>query len=154
MKNIFWYQTRLGPIGIAEREGAISNLLFPGELLAGAEERETPLLQAAGRELTEYLAGERKEFQLPLQPQGTEFQKRVWQVLVSIPHGKTLSYGQVAEMLGDKQAARAVGMANNQNPIPIFIPCHRVVGADGKLRGYRGGLGIKKQLLALEQYNY
>ena len=100
--------------------------------------------------MREYLEGTRKEFDLPLCPHGTEFQCQVWQLLRQIPYGTTITYGQLARMVGKPGAARAVGQANGRNPISIFIPCHRVVGAAGVLRGYAGGTEQKKKLLHLE----
>lgn len=111
---------------------------------------ETPLLVAAERQLSEYFAGERREFDLPLSPQGTEFQLKVWDALRKIPYGSTVSYKEVAKMTGNERACRAVGTANNRNSIPIIIPCHRVIGADGSLVGYAGGLSVKQTLLAIE----
>ena len=104
----------------------------------------------AKTELTEYFAGQRKSFDLPLEPKGTAFQQSVWRALCEIPYGETVSYGQIAERIGNKKACRAVGMANNRNPIAIIIPCHRVIGAGGKLTGYAGGLDKKEFLLELE----
>jgi methylated-DNA-[protein]-cysteine S-methyltransferase len=112
---------------------------------------ETPLLKEAARQLESYFAGELKEFSLPLEPSGTDFMKQVWSALCEIPFGKTATYGEIAERIGRPKAARAVGLANNRNPIPIFIPCHRVIGADGSLTGYAGGLDMKKKLLDLEK---
>jgi methylated-DNA-[protein]-cysteine S-methyltransferase len=102
------------------------------------------------RQLRAYFEGELREFNLPLAPEGTEFQMRVWQNLREIPYGETISYGQLATRLGNPKASRAVGLANGTNPIPIIIPCHRVIGSDGSLVGYGGGLENKKILLALE----
>lgn len=102
------------------------------------------------RQLRAYFEGALKEFDVPLAPEGTEFQMRVWQSLRDIPYGETISYGQLAARLGNPKAARAVGLANGSNPIPIIIPCHRVIGSDGSLVGYGGGLENKKILLALE----
>ena len=102
-------------------------------------------------QLEQYFAGRRKTFELPLAPEGTAFQLKVWQALQEIPYGETRSYGQIARAVGNEKAARAVGMANNQNPISIIIPCHRVIGADGKLVGYGGGLERKACLLELER---
>ena len=107
-------------------------------------------MEEAARQLQEYLEGKRKEFDLPLHPQGTEFQRQVWQALRQIPYGTTITYGQLAQMVGRPSAARAVGRANGRNPISIFIPCHRVVGAAEVLRGYAGGVEQKKKLLHLE----
>lgn len=102
-------------------------------------------------QLAEYFEGGRRVFELPLAPEGTPFQLRVWNALVEIPYGETISYGQLASRIGQRFASRAVGLANGSNPLPIVIPCHRVIGADGKLTGYGGGLAIKRQLLALER---
>lgn len=111
---------------------------------------EVGLLQAAKRELLEYLEGRRREFDLPLKPEGTEFQKRVWKALLTIPYGETRSYGQIAAQIGNPKACRAVGMANHKNPLPIVIPCHRVIGSGGSMVGYGGGLDRKVWLLKLE----
>lgn len=110
-----------------------------------------PLLLQAVKELNEYFSGCRQIFTLPLAPQGTPFQHSVWQALQKIPYGNTCSYGEIAASIGNPKASRAVGMANNKNPLPILIPCHRVIGADKSLVGYGGGLDIKRKLLALEQ---
>ena len=111
---------------------------------------DDPYLFDIFNQLKEYFAGTRKEFDVPLDIEGTEFQKEVWQELQNIPYGKTISYKTLSEKLGDVKAIRAVGKANGQNPIPIIIPCHRVIGADGSLIGYAGGLDIKEKLLHLE----
>jgi methylated-DNA-[protein]-cysteine S-methyltransferase len=102
-------------------------------------------------QLTEYFEGRRRQFDLPLAPEGTPFQRRVWNALLDIPYGETISYGQLASRIGQKSASRAVGLANGSNPLPIVIPCHRVIGANGKLTGYGGGLAIKERLLAHER---
>ena len=102
------------------------------------------------RQLEEYFAGIRREFTLPLDLRGTEFQKRCWQALLEIPYGRTRSYADVARAVGKPRAFRAVGLANNRNPIPIVVPCHRVIGSDGSLTGYGGGLDVKEKLLRLE----
>ena len=112
-----------------------------------------PLLRRAAEELGEYLAGRRRDFTLPLDPSGSDFQRQVWQALRSIPYGQTRTYGQIAEQIGRRRAARAVGMANNRNPIAILIPCHRVIGSDGSMTGYAAGIAIKERLLALERRN-
>lgn len=114
------------------------------------EDAPSPVLYEAKRQLEEYFAGERREFDLPLQPEGTEFQKKVWAALTLIPYGETACYKDIAARIGNEKACRAVGMANNRNKIPIVIPCHRVIGADGSLVGYGGGLKIKEKLLELE----
>jgi len=109
-----------------------------------------PLAQAAGQ-LAEYFAGTRRNFELPLAPRGTPFQLAVWRALQRIPYGETISYGELARRLGAPNAARAVGLANGANPLAIIVPCHRVIGADGSLTGFGGGLPIKRALLALER---
>ena len=109
-----------------------------------------PLLTEAARQLLAYFAGALREFSLPLDVQGTEFQKRVWGQVAAIPYGETRSYLQVSTALGSPRAVRAVGAANGANPVPIVVPCHRVIGAKGKLVGYGGGLAMKKRLLELE----
>jgi methylated-DNA-[protein]-cysteine S-methyltransferase len=108
-------------------------------------------LAGAARQLREYFAGTRRKFDLPLAPAGTAFQRSVWDQLVKIPYGETISYGELARRIGNPRASRAVGLANGSNPIPIVIPCHRVIGSDGRLVGFGGGLDIKQRLLALER---
>lgn len=122
--------------------------LNPGE--CGPENPDHPILKLAARQLKEYFDQLRTEFDLPLEPRGTAFQLQVWQALLGIPYGETISYGELARRIGDPKASRAVGAANGQNPLPIVIPCHRVIGASGKLTGFGGGLEIKAKLLALE----
>jgi methylated-DNA-[protein]-cysteine S-methyltransferase len=109
-----------------------------------------PLLDAARRQLGEYFEGWRTVFDLPLAPQGTPFQREVWQGLAGIPYGQTISYAELARRVGRPAASRAVGAANGRNPLPIVLPCHRVIGADGSLTGFGGGLPVKRFLLALE----
>jgi len=116
---------------------------------AGWEPSERPFKEVQ-RQLKAYFAGKLKDFDLPLSPQGTEFQLKVWKTLRTIPYGKTWSYGELARRIRRPDAQRAVGAANGQNPIPVIVPCHRVIGADGSLTGFGGGLPIKKTLLALE----
>ena len=152
MKNIYYYQTDLGEIGIAENGTAITHLYFPSEEVPqDAVQQETDLLKEAGNQLRDYFSGKRKDFSLPLAPVGTEFMIRVWEALRQIPYGETRCYKNIAENIGSPKASRAVGMANNKNPLPIFIPCHRVIGVNGKLVGYRGGIAIKEHLLELEK---
>ena len=115
------------------------------------EKNETVLLKEAIRELNEYFDGKRTSFDLQLELQGTEFQKKVWKALKEIPFGETRSYGEIAKIIGNEKACRAVGMANNKNPIAIIVPCHRVIGANGKLVGYAGGVDLKEKLLNLEK---
>jgi len=109
-----------------------------------------PLLMEAARQLRAYFAGQLREFQLPLDVQGTEFQERVWGQVAAIPYGETRSYLQISTAIGSPRAVRAVGAANGANPVPIVVPCHRVIGAKGKLVGYGGGLALKKRLLEME----
>ena len=114
------------------------------------EDNQQSILVEAERQLAEYFAGERDTFTIPLDMRGTPFQKSVWRALQAIPFGKTLSYGQIAQQLGRPTASRAVGAANGRNPISIVVPCHRVIGASGKLTGFAGGLEVKAHLLKLE----
>ncbi|SFC21839.1 methylated-DNA--[protein]-cysteine S-methyltransferase [Clostridium uliginosum] len=153
MNNIFYYETKIGKIAIVENGTSITNMYFGESVLKGANIIETPLLKKANQELQEYLDEKRMVFDLPLAPQGTEFQQKVWKALQEIPYGQTYSYKDVAKNIGNIKACRAVGMANNKNPIFIFIPCHRVIGANGKLVGYAGGLDIKEKLLEMEKHN-
>jgi methylated-DNA-[protein]-cysteine S-methyltransferase len=112
-----------------------------------------PLLDAAARQLRAYFAGDLRVFDIPLDPLGTQFQKRVWHELITIPFGEIRSYSQVAQAIGAPRAVRAVGAANGANPLPIVVPCHRVIGSSGKLVGYGGGLPLKQRLLGLEGCN-
>ncbi len=118
---------------------------------AWGPEESTPVLDAAVDQMEAYFAGDLKEFDLPLAATGTDFQQRVWAELCRIPYGETVSYMHVAEAIGDRKAVRAVGLANGRNPIAIVVPCHRVIGANGKLTGYAGGLWRKERLLSLER---
>lgn len=151
MEKLFFYDTPIGKIGIAEEDGALTQLTFRTELPAGIVLEETPLIAQCRQQLEEYFAGKRKSFDLPLCPKGTEFQKKVWTALCEIPYGETRTYGEIAAAVGNPKAARAVGMANNRNPISVLVPCHRVIGSGGKLVGYGGGLDKKRFLLDLEQ---
>jgi methylated-DNA-[protein]-cysteine S-methyltransferase len=174
MKHVFFYEFPVGRIGIAEDDGAICRVFFSGkkdldnlrltrphgravqsdmDLLvhAGFTTAETPLIQQAAAQLAEYFDGRRKTFDLPLVLRGTAFQTAVWEALQSIPIGVTRSYKAVAAQMGNPKACRAVGMANNRNPIVIIVPCHRVIGEDGRLTGYGGGLLVKQFLLDLEK---
>ena len=114
-------------------------------------ERDDTVLSEVVTQLTEYFAGERTEFTVPLAPRGDDFQQRVWALLREIPYGQTRSYGDLARALGDVNLSQAVGWANGRNPISIIVPCHRVIGSDGSLVGYAGGLDRKRFLLALEE---
>ena len=149
--SIYFYESDIGKIGIAEKDGRITNLYFTNDKLPqDIQIHETPILKEAAQQLKSYLAGKLKEFSLPLAPAGTVFMKQVWASLCEIPYGKTVSYKGIAIKIGEPNAARAVGLANNRNPIPIFIPCHGVIGKDGLLIGYRGGIELKKRLLDME----
>ncbi len=112
---------------------------------------DLPIFMEAKAQLAAYFQGDLRQFALPLAPEGTAFQQRVWTALQDIPYGTTISYGELARRIGDPNASRAVGLANGRNPISIIIPCHRVIGASGKLVGYGGGISRKQSLLALEQ---
>jgi methylated-DNA-[protein]-cysteine S-methyltransferase len=151
--NVFYYESKLGAIGIAEESGRITHLFFDGEKFPEKDyiKNETPVLAEAGKQLREYFAGTRRDFDLPLAPAGTEFMQKVWKALQEIPYGETRSYKEIASASGNVKACRAVGMANNRNPISIIIPCHRVIGAGGDLVGYGGGLDKKIFLLELEK---
>ncbi len=147
----YFYDSEIGVLTITEEGGRITGIHF-GQNKAGCELAETPVIKEAVRQLDEYFAGRRKVFDLPLSPQGTPFQLKVWQALQTVPYGKTASYKDIAVQAGNAKACRAVGMANNRNPIAIVIPCHRIVGSSGKLVGYAGGLHLKEKLLNLEQH--
>lgn len=148
-KYVYYYTTIIGKVGIAEDGTGITDV-FLGEKRIQAEIKETKLIKEAAIQLEEYFKGERQQFTVKLNPHGTLFQESVWKELLEIPYGETRSYKQVAVKLGNSGASRAVGMANNKNPIFIIIPCHRVIGSTGKLVGYGGGLDIKQRLLELE----
>lgn len=152
MKTAFFYHAPIGQIGIAEENGAITNLFFGNTVKPTAYEcKETPVIQQAATQIQEYFDGKRKTFSLPLRPEGTTFECAVWQILQTIPYGETKTYGEIAALLNKPLASRAVGRANGRNPISILIPCHRVIGKNGTLTGYAGGLAAKKLLLDLEQ---
>lgn len=142
-------ETPIGPLTLQADEAAVTAIRFGAD---GAQDA-SPLLDAAEAQLREYFAGARRTFDLPLAPHGTAFQQRVWAALRAIPYGETRTYGELAAAIGSPNASRAVGMANHRNPISIVIPCHRVIGANGTLTGYAGGLEVKRKLLALEGIN-
>lgn len=142
----------IGLLHVTASDTAVVAISFAGQAPAGGPaEGPHAVLDAAAAQLDEYFAGERTEFDLPLDPRGTEFQRRAWDALRTIPYGRTVSYGEQASRLGDPHKARAVGAANGQNPIPIVVPCHRVIGSTGKLTGFGGGLETKAWLLEHEQ---
>ena len=149
------HETPVGPVTITATGEAVTQIRFgttvPEGSAAVPETAATPLLLKAAAQLREYFAGTRRDFSLPLAPAGSPFQQSVWQALQTIPYGETRTYGQIAAQIGRPTACRAVGMANNRNPIAIVVPCHRVVGSTGALVGYAGGLGVKTHLLNLEK---
>ena len=151
---MIYYQTvpfPVGPVTVMEEGGEIVFIGFSADI-GDAAKKETPAIKEAFRQLSDYFDGELKTFDLPLKLSGTPFQLRTWAALQTIPYGKTCSYGDIAKQIGNGKANRAVGMANHNNPISIVIPCHRVIGANGSLTGYGGGLPIKRQLLELEKH--
>ena len=155
----YHYKLMPSPVGeltLVARDGKLSAILWEveranrvrlGELI---EANDSPVLRETERQLREYFAGTRNQFELELDFAGTDFQKQVWQALLTIPFGETRSYSQIAEQIGNPKAVRAVGAANGRNPISIIAPCHRVVGASGGLTGFAGGLEAKQYLLTLE----
>jgi methylated-DNA-[protein]-cysteine S-methyltransferase len=148
--------TPIGRLKLVATDGGLAAVLFendrPGRVLveSGAEDPTHPVLLEAERELEEYFAGQRTTFDVALDVSGTPFQRMVWSALLTIPFGETRCYGQIARQIGIPTAARAVGAANGRNPVAIFAPCHRVVGASGELTGFAGGLAAKAMLLSLE----
>lgn len=145
----------LGPLLLVADDAGLRQINFPRNSRPAPVEtgwREDPSqLREAIKQLRAYFAGELEDFDLPLAPEGTPFQQKCWNQLCKIPYGATISYGELAKRIGNPNASRAVGLANGSNPIPIVIPCHRVIGSNGKLTGYGGGLPIKEKLLALEK---
>ncbi|MBP1755953.1 MAG: hypothetical protein H6Q59_2351 [Firmicutes bacterium] len=162
----YYYQTRLGKLFIAEDGLGITEVALLPEAADAQDSivensdlrktkdfvlEETYLIREAADQMIEYLDGKRKNFSVKLNPKGTEFQQKVWKALCDIPYGETRSYKQIAEAVGNKNASRAIGMANHNNPVMCIIPCHRVIGANGSLVGYAGGLDTKASLLKLEE---
>ena len=145
----YTYETVLGSVTFVEEDGAL--LTISMQPFEKGTRQETSLIKKAHQQITEYLKGERKEFDLPLRMKGTDFQIRVWNALLDIPYGETRSYKQIAEAIHNPKGMRAVGMANNRNPFLIVVPCHRVIGANGSLVGYGEGLEMKEFLLRLEK---
>ena len=142
------YQTKLGTITIGATTTSITYLKTHDA--CNGELRETDLILKAHHQLNEYLEGQRKNFDLPLEPRGTDFQRHIWKILCDIPYGKTITYTELAKKVGNPKAIRAAGAANGKNPIYIIIPCHRVIATSGNLTGYAGGLAMKEKLLKLE----
>lgn len=149
MKYSYSYQTPVGQITVSATQDAVTAIQF-GENLEGSI-RETELIKKTFQQLDEYFKRSRTVFDIPLLFEGTEFQKKVWSALQQIPYGRTVSYKELAIVVGNEKACRAVGMANNRNKIAIIVPCHRVIGSNGKLVGYAAGLEVKNFLLNLEK---
>lgn len=154
MKYIYFYNTEFGKIEINTNEEFLSAINFSCiNKKSDFIEKETTLIKEICNQLHDYFIGKLKTFNLPILYEGTDFQKSVWKELQTIPYGETWSYKQLAINIEKEKAHRAVGMANNKNPIPIIIPCHRIIGSTGKLVGYSGGLKTKQFLLDLEKNN-
>ena len=151
MHCIYKYNSIIGDIFISADENFLLSVQFVNHNFI--ENKENKIIRQTIKQLNEYFNGKRKKFELPLNPKGTEFQKKVWLQLMNIPYGKTATYEDIATLIGDTNASRAVGNANNKNPIAIIIPCHRVIGSNNKLTGYAGGLDKKEKLLNLEKNN-
>jgi methylated-DNA-[protein]-cysteine S-methyltransferase len=151
MKKVGIYQSPIGPLWLEEENNCLVGLYFEDPIESIVE---SPLLTMVKMQLDEYFCGKRHTFTIPLTYQGTPFQMKVWNTLRSIPYGTTCSYQELANQIASPRAARAVGMANNRNPLPIVIPCHRVIGKNGALVGYAGGLPRKQFLLNLEQSSH
>ena len=161
METLFYFRTPspVGPLFLAASTKGLVRLEFEGRVQSlNAEKTQSresePALAPYLRELTDYFAGERREFSLPLDLRGTEFQLACWHALLEIPYGETRSYRDIAETIGHPHAYRAVGMSNNRNPVAIVVPCHRVIASSGSLCGYGGGLDIKRKLLDLERGSF
>lgn len=151
MNYAYSYEFEIGKLWICTDGSSLLEISFRNDLVTkNPKIQETELILKVKSQLDEYFSRKRKVFDLPLNPQGTAFQKRVWQALTQIKYGNTCCYKDIAVAVGNPKASRAVGMANNKNPIPIIIPCHRVIGKNGNLTGYAGGLDVKRELLALE----
>jgi methylated-DNA-[protein]-cysteine S-methyltransferase len=142
--------TPVGPLHLTATDGALTGLRFGSGPCDGPRSDSDPVLASVVAQLSEYFAGELRSFDVPLAPVGTAFQVSVWEQLRLIPYGTTVSYGELARRLGSPAASRAVGLANGRNPIAIVVPCHRVIGADGSLTGFGGGMAAKRTLLDLE----
>lgn len=149
-------KTKIGPIYLVASENGLHGVLWRepkiGLLNSSHQGKIIEVLDKTKMQIEQYLSGQRRVFDLPIDVQGTDFQKRVWRELSQIPYGKTLSYSDIAKKIKNDKAVRAVGTANGRNPICLIVPCHRVIAADGTLGGYAGGLEIKEKLLQLEQF--
>lgn len=154
MKHVWVFEYEIGRIAIAEENEKITDIFLEQKReFSDMKETQTPILLKAAKELEEYFKGTRQTFDVPLFLCGTPFQIAVWNALRAIPYGETRSYKQIAQQIGNPNACRAVGMANNRNPIMIMVPCHRVIGQNKSLTGYGGGLPMKEYLLHLEKVN-
>lgn len=142
---------------IGSKDGVLEKLHFPNsadqKMAEDQYQQDQGVFSEAVEQLSQYFEGKRTEFNLSISLKGTAFQKQVWQELRNIPYGKTATYGEIAERINNPKACRAVGLANNKNPLPIIVPCHRIIGKDGSLTGFGGGLELKKQLLDLEGFS-
>lgn len=150
--NYQFLETPIGKLRLVSQDSMITKVEFDGRHQIDTDDvlRSDSALQVAAVQLEEYFAGQREHFDLVLNPQGTEFQQEVWTSLRAIPYGQLRSYGDIAKSINRPKAVRAVGAANGRNPIPIIVPCHRVIGSNGSLTGFAGGLDMKEQLLKLE----
>lgn len=152
MKNYIYYDAPFGRLTLISEDEYLTGLYF-GEREIDGEMQETEILKEASTQLDEYFAGNRRKFELPLRTTGTDFQRKCWDGLKTIPYGETRTYQEMARYAGNEKAVRAVGGANHNNPISIIVPCHRVIGKNGKLVGFGGGLDVKEFLLNLEKEN-
>ena len=152
--EFYSFDTPLGNMAIGEEDGAIVRLYLPNSPTPRLMPHATPLLSEGARQILAYLNGQRQSFDLPLRPQGTHFQQKVWACLQTIPFGEVCSYRDIARAIDCPKGFQAVGQANRRNPIPILIPCHRVIGSSGKIQGYAGGIDLQKALLALEGISF
>ena len=151
--NYHFLETPIGTLRLVSNGDGLTSIEFPGRhgtIEEGDIQAIDSVLEAAAEQLSEYFAGTRNHFQLPLNPGGTAFQQTVWSALAQIPYGELRSYKDIAETIGKPKAVRAVGAANGRNPLPIVVPCHRVIGSDGSLTGFAGGLPAKTRLLTLD----
>jgi len=150
---LYFYDTLIGQLGIEENDNKISAIHIPNGKKPDPASKiaETKIIKETAKQIKAYFKGELKKFTVEFSLGGTEFMRRVWLELIKIPYGKTATYGEIAKRVECEKGYRAVGLANNKNPIPIIIPCHRVIGADGSLTGFRSGLHIKQLLLDLEK---
>lgn len=152
MKRIL-IETPIGKIELIESKENLSRISFEENFHNEIPIKETKFLKECKNQILEYFNGKRKKFTIPITLTGTKFQSLVWNALIQIPYGETKTYEQIAQIIGNQKACRAVGLANHNNPLPIVIPCHRVIGKNGKLTGYAGGINRKEQLILLEQNN-